>query len=461
LAFFDGVTGLPNREKFRLDATQIIESRQSGSLWFIDLDGFKSINDTFGHKTGDLLLRKVSERLKIIFADVAATIAHPDDVRLARVAGDEFVAVIPDLADMDKISRTAKSLLESLCIPFEINGAHVNIGASVGITIFPADALTYEDLLINADLAMYAAKERGRNTFALYSAEIAEGARTRLALEQELKNAVRVGQLSVHYQLTVSCYDGSIRGVEALARWHHPTLGTVSPGCFVKIAEETGLVREIDRFILKRAIEEIKSLGEVAQGIVLAVNISAACVEDPFLVGEIEKLLNASKFDPSRLELEITESVAMRDPDTVLKSINELQRLGIRLAIDDFGAGYSNLATLARLPFDTVKLDRSLISGFSSDREKQTIVRIAQAMASELGFETVVEGIEKMQELELVAKFGATYAQGFLFSRPVPIDQLAPLLRPARLSGIAKKALSNDATDRNLTARPTAYVVNG
>jgi diguanylate cyclase (GGDEF)-like protein len=441
LAFFDSTTGLPNRERFRLDSAEIIEKCKCGTLWFLDLDRFKSINDTFGHKNGDILLRKVSERITDFFVEIRRNERFGDIVTIARVAGDEFVMIIPHEQDHDRLDRMAKELLGRLSVPFEIDGSHVSIGASIGITIFPADGKSYEELFINADLAMYAAKEKGRNTFAHFSWEIAESAKTKLALEQDLKNAVRAKQLSVQYQPTISCKDGSIRGVEALARWHHPRWGNVSPQRFIAIAEETGLIQEIDRFVLQRAMEDIGRLIKAGLDIVLAVNVSAASIEDPFLMNEISDLISSVKFSPSRLELEITESVAMRDPGGVRRCVAGFRQLGVRIAIDDFGAGYSNLATLSRLPIDTVKLDRSLVTDLSSDPEKQTIVRIGLTLAAELGFETVVEGIENMEELHFVAKCGATYAQGYLFSAAVSIDELSTLLQPARLGAIAKAAL--------------------
>jgi EAL domain-containing protein (putative c-di-GMP-specific phosphodiesterase class I) len=265
----------------------------------------------------------------------------------------------------------------------------------------------------------------------------------------------------VHYQPTISCKDGSIRGVEALARWQHPKLGNVPPVRFIAIAEEIGLVQEIDRFVLQRATEDIGGLIDAGVDIVLAVNVSAAGIEDPFFVGDVAKVIDAAGFDPARLELEITESIAMRDPDTVCQSIAGLRRLGVRFAIDDFGAGYSNLATLARLPFDTVKLDRSLIIDLASDREKQTIVRIGLTLASELGFETVVEGIERMEDFEFVAKAGATYAQGYLFSMPLSFDDLSIFLQPARLGAIASTVRNERDTKKRAFAVPSVRVANG
>ena len=453
LAFYDSVTGLPNREKFRQDAVQIFGKWQFGSLWFLDLDGFKAINDSLGHRCGDLLLRKVAERLTAFLSELAADrVGSEDGVTLGRIGGDEFVMIVPGEKNVEVIGKLAKGLLEQLCLPFEINGSYVSIGASIGITLFPADDIDFEELLKNADLAMYAAKQRGRNTFAFFTSEISETAKTRLALEQDLKKAVRARQLSVHYQPIVSCHDGRICAVEALARWHHDELGNVPAERFISIAEETGLIRDIDRFVLQKAVEEIGPLMDAGLNIVLAVNISAAGIEDPFLVDEVEKLLGAAEFDASKLELEITESVAMRDLENVSRSIMGLRQLGVRLAIDDFGAGYSNLATLARLPFDTVKLDRSLVAGLASDRDKQTIVQIGLMLATELGFETVVEGVERMEEFEFVAKFGATYAQGYLFSAPISVDELLIILNPARLGAMAVTALTNRRTNNPSTA---------
>jgi len=460
LAFYDGITGLPNREKFRLDSMEVVEKSGSGALWFLDLDGFKAINDSFGHKTGDALLRKVSERLTAFLSNAGAMKeGGADKIILGRVGGDEFVMITPDVQDHQRLGKMAKDLLECLCIPIEIGGSHVSIGASIGITVFPKDGTSYEELLINADLAMYAAKQRGRNTFAFFTSEISETAKTRLALEQDLKTAVRARQLTVQYQPIISCKDGSIRGVEALARWRHAEFGNIPPERFITIAEETGLIREIDRFVLQKAIEDMGGFIDSGFDAVLSVNISATAIEDPFLVDEIEKLITATRFNPARLELEITESVAMRDPESVSKTVAGLRKLGVRLAIDDFGAGYSNLATLARLPFDTIKLDRSLVSGLTTDREKQTIVRIGLTLVNELGFETVVEGIETMEEFKFAAKFGATYAQGYLFSMPVSITDLSMLLQPARLGAMATAAANN----RNDTSagRPPARVVNG
>jgi diguanylate cyclase (GGDEF)-like protein len=445
LAFFDGITGLPNREKIRADAKKIFDQAKSGALCFLDLDGFKSINDTYGHKTGDLLLRKVAERLSAFFdARNAADGSRSKRPTLARIGGDEFVIIIPAEQDRILVASLLKDLLTHLGSPFELGGSSVNIGASIGVTFFPSEGTSYEALLMNADLAMYVAKQRGRNTFSFFEPELLENARTKLALERDLRTAIREKTLSVNYQPIIKCGDGSIRGVEALARWEHPVLGNIPPIRFITIAEEVGLVQEVDRFVMQRAIEDIGRLIAAGADIVLATNVSAASIEDAFFVNQVSKVIEKSSFDPTRLELEITESVAMHDPDKVCQNIDGLRKMGVRFAIDDFGAGYSNLATLARLPFDTVKLDRSLVYGVAADREKQAIVRTGVTLAAELGFETVVEGIENSEDLEFAATTGATYAQGYLFSKPVAIDALSILLKPSRLAVIAGEALNRE-----------------
>jgi diguanylate cyclase (GGDEF)-like protein len=439
LAFYDTVTGLPNREKIRGDAPKIIAEAKCGAFFFLDLDGFKSINDTFGHKSGDVLLKRVSERLIEFFAeDVRGE--TKGEVTIARVGGDEFAAILPQVESETAARKIAKHLIDVLRFPFEVGGLRMSIGASVGITRFPADGTTYEELLINADLAMYAAKKKGRNTFAFFDRQIADNARERLSLENDLREAVRTQQLSVEYQPKISCIDGRICGVEALVRWMHPRVGNVPPIEFITIAEETGLIAEIDRFVLKRAMMDIGQLIALGSDIHLAVNISVADIEDPLFAAETIKLVKKSGFPPSSLEFEVTESVAMRDNQVVYQRIANLRQLGIRFAIDDFGTGYSNLATLARLPFDSVKLDRSLVSNVAIDKEKQSIVRIALGLANEFGFETVAEGVETAEDLKFMADAGATMAQGFLFSPAVPFEQVAAMIQPHRLHELAARS---------------------
>lgn len=435
LAFYDTVTGLPNREKIRSDAPGIMKSSKCGAFMFLDLDGFKSINDTFGHKSGDVLLKSVAERLTEFFEeDVCAD--GKTKVTIARVGGDEFAAIVPNVESELAAKKIARHLIDILRFPFEVGGLRMSIGASVGVTRYPADGTTYEELLINADLAMYSAKNKGRNTFAFFDREIADNAKARLSLENDLREAVRTQQLAVEYQPKVSCLNGQVCGVEALVRWAHPQAGNVSAQEFINIAEETGLIAEIDRFVLEHSLKEIGQLIASGSDVMLAVNVSAADIEDPLFAIETIKLLKKTGFPPSRLEFEITESVAMRDHRIVSPHIASLRQLGIRFVIDDFGTGYSNLATLARLPFDGVKLDRSLIAGVANDKEKQSIVRIALSLANEFGFETVAEGVETAEDFKFIAEAGTTMAQGFLFSKSLPFEQVAAILQPRRMHDV-------------------------
>ncbi|MBW8855140.1 MAG: EAL domain-containing protein, partial [Bradyrhizobium sp.] len=388
LAFYDTVSRIPNREKMRIDAPALIDAEEGAALFFLDLDGFKSINDTFGHKAGDELLRMVAERLSNLLTSKGAA----GKCLLARVGGDEFVAIIAGMKTVAAASLSAREMIETLQVSFKLQSNHATIGVSIGIAICPTHGTTYDDLLIRADLAMYVAKSSGRNTCAFFTPDLAEIARARHALETDLALAIRNEELVVHYQPKVSCRDGRILGVEALARWHHPKDGDIPPARFIKIAEEIGLIMEIDRFVLRRALAEIGGLIRSGSNLVLAVNVAATDIEDPMFIKDIVTAVREADFPPPKLE--ITESVAMHNPDVVRERISLLRQLGIRFAMDDFGAGYSNLSTMARLPFDAVKLDRTLVTGVADDREKQTILRLALGLADELGFETVVEGVE-------------------------------------------------------------------
>lgn len=448
LAFYDTVSRIPNREKMRIDAPTLIEAEEGGALFFLDLDGFKSINDTFGHKAGDELLRMVAERLSNLLTSKGA----PGKCLLARVGGDEFVAIIAGVKTVEAASLSAREMIETLQVSFKLQSNHATIGVSVGIAICPTHGTTYDDLLIRADLAMYAAKSSGRNTYAFFTPDLAEVARARHALETDLALAIRNEELVVHYQPKVSCLDGRILGVEALARWHHPKEGDIPPQRFIKIAEEIGLIMEIDRFVLRRALAEIGGLIRAGSNLVLAVNVAATEIEDPLFIKDIVTTVREADFPPRHLEIEVTESVAMRNPDVVRERISLLRQLGIRFAMDDFGAGYSNLSTMARLPFDAVKLDRTLVTGVAEDREKQTILRLALGLADELGFETVVEGVETAEDLRFAAENGATMAQGYIFSPPVPLEEFAVLLQPTLLASALEVMPRRDGAERRQTA---------
>lgn len=427
LAFFDSVTQLPNREKSRLDAPALIGSAKAGALLFLDLDGFKSINDTFGHRSGDSLLKQVAERLTTHFSELKAN-KTLESVAVARVGGDEFVVIATGTEAAATVGIIAQDVIQILRRPFDLGGTRVAIGTSIGITVFPSDGTEYDELLVNADLAMYSAKKSGRNSFAFFTRDLAMKAKKRLSLESDLKAAVENEELTVYYQPKISCIDGGIRGVEALVRWKHPVSGYIRPDQFLGIAEESGIIGDIDRFVFARATSEIGSLNKAGANIGLSVNVTASEIEDPRYIRDILNILHRNEFPPTQLELEITESVAVRNAEAVLSRVASLRQTGIRLAVDDFGAGYSNLATLARLPVDTLKFDRSLVTGVMHDPEKQSIVRIALSLARELGFDSVAEGVETADDFRFVSEEGATMAQGYFFSAAVPFAELSTLI---------------------------------
>ena len=434
LAYHDTVTALPNREKIRTDAPRLINS-ETGIVFFIDLDGFKSVNDTFGHRTGDALLKQVSERLVDYFDLLAESLSIEKRI-LARLAGDEFIVILADKKAITQAGHIAQTAIDRLNQPFYIGGPQVTIGASIGITEFPKDGTDYETILVNADLAMYAAKKNGRNSHAFYTVELADQARKRLRLESDLKAAVRNKELTVHYQPQLECESGRIRGVEALVRWNHPQFGFVSPSVFLPIAEEIGLVNEIDRFVIGHSIREIGALIEAGADLQLSVNVTATEIEDADFLASIATLLDRSGYPPPRLEIEVTESVALQNPKAVRQRVRRLRQMGVRLAIDDFGAGYSNLATLARLPIDTLKLDRTLLADVGSDTEKQSIVRVALGLAKELGLDSVAEGVETADEFSFVVQEGATMVQGYFFCPAVPLPDLVSLIGSHNLNNL-------------------------
>ena len=427
LAYVDALTALPNREKMRIDAPDLISATNIGTVIFIDIDGFKSVNDTFGHSSGDTLLKHVAARLAQHMETPAGKVSVERQI-IGRLGGDEFVVIFAVNAEHYDAGVLAQNIISSINQPFNIGGSQVSVGASIGIAVFPEDGSDYDTLLANADLAMYAAKREGRNGFAFFTRELAEQAKQRLRLENDLKAAVRSEALTVHYQPKVECRSGQIKGVEALVRWKHPELGNISPATFLKIAEEIRLINEIDLYVINRAVNEIGLLIRAGADLKLSVNVTAAEIEDAQFIESVAAVIVKHDFPPSHLELELTEFMALQNPGTFSQRVRKLRQMGVRFAVDDFGAGYSNLATLARLPIDTLKLDRSLISDVTRDQEKQSIARVAFSLASELGLDSVAEGVETIDEYYFVAGEGATNAQGFFCSPAVSISDLVALI---------------------------------
>lgn len=439
LAFFDQMTELANREKIRIDGmSTLLSGKDVVAFFFIDVDRFKSINDTFGHKTGDVLLRQLASRLKQFFEErlEAGDFRH---FSAGRLSGDEFLIILSGPLTIDGLRACAEALIHRLSENYVIDRTHMTIGASIGIAVSGRDGVRYDELLVNADVAMYEAKRKGRNSFAFFTAEAAELMHERRALEQDLRTALRNGSLDVFYQPMISLADNGVVGAEALVRWAHPSRGAIAPGKFISIAEEAGLIAELGQFVLARAIEELRHASDIR----ISVNVSVLQLEDPTFAASVENCLLKAGVPPSRLELEVTESVAMRASDVVQRQLRQLRALGVRFSIDDFGTGYSNLSMLARLKFDTLKIDRSLVQGARAGVEQQVIVRTILSLSRSLGFGTIVEGIEQAEDLAFVMREGADVAQGYYFSEAIPIGSFEAFVNARRLRRISSSGKSH------------------
>jgi len=443
LAYVDRTTQLPNREFFRKELTRAIKravrQKVTGGLLFVDLDGFKRVNDTHGHDAGDIILSQFSERLAnvlraedlIAFKALNAMETPEGDSEnsaknkqmLARLGGDEFTVLLSEIREATDAATVSQRIIEAVSKPFDVNGSRVTVGASVGIAIFPRDGSDYQTILKSADMAMYQAKEEGKNTYRYYSAELNVEASRRMQIEQDLRVALdEGGQLELYYQPKIHCASALPRSAEALIRWKHPEKGMIQPLDFINVAEDCGLILPLGKWILEQACRQLKEFEDEGMDISIAVNISTAQFERPDLSDLIMDVLEETGANPANLELELTESMAMQNPDIALSHIERLKKLGVRFAIDDFGTGYSNLSQLSRLPFDVFKIDRSFVDKLTNreDEHGRIIVRTILGMANSLNYETVAEGVETISQLEFLSEYGCTYAQGYYFARPMP-----------------------------------------
>jgi diguanylate cyclase (GGDEF)-like protein len=424
LAYYDKLTGLPNRSLFSLLLERALVSArlQKGrvALMFMDLDRFKNINDTLGHAAGDALLKEVAVRAK--------TALHPDDA-ICRLGGDEFVVLLTDVDGPQGLSEVAHKLLSAVAMPYRLADHEFRVTASIGISTFPDDGIDEASMMKHADIAMYQAKEEGKNTFVFYAHELNSHSMERLAFESSLRHALEEGQLEVYYQPKVDCASGRMTGVEALVRWQHPDLGLVMPGKFIPTAEETGLIVPIGRWVLATACRQQVAWGR--QGLPpmsVSVNISGRQFADEHLLADVEEVLAATGIDPTRLEIEVTESVLMRDVRKGIEVLTAFKRRGIRLSIDDFGTGYSSLSTLKRFPVDTLKVDRSFIRELAVSEGDRAIADAIIGMGNTLGLTVVAEGVETGAQVDFLRKRGCNEMQGFYFSRAVPAAGISELL---------------------------------
>ncbi len=429
IANHDPLTGLMNRGQFHDRFTQILSliRRQDTklALMYIDLDRFKLINDTLGHRLGDLLLQAVSERLK--------SSTRVNDT-LARLGGDEFIVLLSDINSIDDVARIAQKTIDLLTQPFTIEDNDIVVTASIGISVYPDDGKNSQSLLTNADTAMYLAKEHGKNNYQFYKVEMTERSLERMTIERGLRHALAYHELKLHYQPQIDSGSGRAVSVEALVRWQHPDWGLVYPDRFIAIAEETGLIVPIGIWVLHAACLQAKAWQEHDGAFTrVAVNLSARQFFEKDLFQTIKEVLADTGLKPSSLELEITESAIMRDPESTLLVLRQLHDLGVQLSIDDFGTGYSSLTYLRRFPVHSVKIDRSFVQDIPGDEGSMALVRAIIALAHELKLKVTAEGVETDEQLVFLKTHQCDALQGYWFSRPLAAGKLetefGPLLK--------------------------------
>ena len=427
MARFDTLTGLANRNALTEALQRALQrARWNGTrvaLAFVDLDGFKAVNDHLGHEVGDELLREMGHRLRAA--------ARTEDL-VARLGGDEFVVVIERAGDTLALGALATRLLETIAAPVRLHERLFRLNASVGMSVFPKDAEEAGELLRHADAAMYAAKARGEGQVCFYTPALAADSAETFTLESELRDAVGRGQLLLHFQPKFRLSDRRLTGVEALVRWQHPERGLLAPAAFVPLAERRGLIVAIGREVLGQACHQMRVWRDAGFAVPhCAVNLSAHHFNADGLIGEIEAALSLAGIATSALEIELTESAVMADPARAHHIMTELKALGVRIAIDDFGTGHSSLSYLKRFPVSTLKIDRSFVRGLPGDSNDSAITQAVVAMARSLGLETVAEGVETPEQLAYLAELGCSEAQGFLLGRPVAASELQlPRLHP-------------------------------
>lgn len=446
LVKYDSLTGLANRHRMekRLNSTLVAykSAKRSCALMMLDLDRFKQVNDTLGHPAGDELLKQVAQRLKSIIGDKG---------EIGRLGGDEFQVILPDMDDRGQLGDLAQRVIQMVSQPYSIDGSRAIIGTSVGIAIAPYDGLEADELVSSADLALYAAKGGGRGQFRFYSADLKDGARTRKQIEEDLRDALQQRQLELHYQPLVCARTHKVKCFEALMRWHHPERGWISPAQFIPIAEETSIIADIGEWAM---IQACKDAVEWPGQLPVSVNVSAVQFANEEFPKVVQRALSMSGLEPARLELEITESIFLSDPYATNRMFNELKKLGIRLALDDFGTGYSSLGYLRDAPFDKLKIDQCFVRGSTVEGNNNfAIITAVVSLAKALGMETVAEGVESLDELELITDRGADLVQGFVFSKAMPQEKVRERLETRELEFDAVGPAKHRADRRSVFRR--------
>lgn len=428
LAFHDALTGLPNRallmDRLKRAISYAERSGDKVALLFLDLDNFKLINDTLGHMVGDELLKSVAARLR-------QSVRDTDTV--SRQGGDEFVVVVVDVADAEDIAATTEKLLAKLSGTLDIGGHEIPTSGSIGISIYPDDTRDPDILLKNADTALYEAKSAGRNTYRFFAEHMNVEASQYLKTRHGLQRALDRGEFVLYYQPQVDLATGQVIAAEALIRWRHPEQGLVPPGRFIPVAEDSGLIVPIGAWVLREACRQIAAWDRAGlPAIVVAVNLSAVQFKRDKIDEAVARAIADAGIEPSRLELELTESLLISDTENVLTTVRHLKAIGVQLSIDDFGTGYSSLSYLKRFRVDKLKIDQSFVRDLASDPESAAIVQAIIQMAHSLNLRTVAEGVETAQMLEIITRYQCNEAQGYHFSRPVPAEEFAAYLMANR-----------------------------
>jgi len=424
LAFYDTLTDLANRRLFNDRLQQAIartqRSRKSAALLYLDLDQFKRVNDTLGHDAGDALLKHVSLRLQ-------KCVRKEDTV--ARPGGDEFTIILSDINSISDASHVAEKILSELRKPIAIAGQQLVVTTSIGITMMPQDSNDAQTLMRNADMAMYKAKERGRNNYQFFLEDMNRTAKNRLQIETELREALKRDEFDLFYQPKVRLSDKRFTGVECLIRWRHPTRGLLGPDEFIAIAEETGVIVEIGSWVIEQACVAARLLrAEHNSTFQVALNISPRQFRDPNLITTIRRCLREASLPPEAIEIEITETMLMQDIEAATQTVQRLHDIGTSLAIDDFGTGYSSLNYLKRFPIDTVKVDRSFVTDIPQSDDDMAITSAVIAMAHRLKMSVVAEGVETEAQRDFLIQHNCEYAQGYLFGKPMPLKEFRSLL---------------------------------
>jgi diguanylate cyclase len=439
--FIDGLTGLYNRTLFdgRLQQSVARVRRLNDmphgkpnavtharlALLFIDLDGFKPVNDSFGHAAGDTVLRQVADRLRMVVRSADT---------LARLGGDEFVLLIDDVSGVPDAVVTAQRVLRKLSVAFDVQGRQVSLSASIGVVVFP-DQCADDKLLAAADAAMYAAKRAGGSTYAVFEPHMHKGAEAQLELQQALREAVKRGELRLHYQPKVDCRSGQVHSVEALLRWEHPKFGLIGPATFVPLAERFGLIQSIGAWVIDEACRQMAEWGTAGSRMRVSVNLSAYQLRQPDIAARIGAALAQHQIAPSQLVCEVTESAAMEDTQVTTRVLNELGALGVKLSIDDFGTGYSSLAKLRQMRAHELKIDREFVADVATDDDARAVVHAIVRLAHALGLRVVAEGVETAEQRDTLRELGCDELQGYYFARPVPAQAL-----PASARATAEQA---------------------